>query len=300
MSQSRSNISAKSEAAAQRKIAAQRAAAKRRQRNTLLAVTGIVVVVAIFATLIIVKAVGGSKTAASTVTHTNTQTTAQVITEATGVPAGVLTSVGAGGVASPTKAVTGNPATLTDNGKPEVLYMGAEYCPYCAAERWPLVIALSRFGSFTGLGLTASSSTDVYPSTNTFTFLKASYTSQYLDFASVELQDVNHNTLQTPTAAQNALLSQYDVAPYTTSAGSIPFIDFGNKYILSGASYNPQTLQGLTWSQIAADLSDASSPVAQAVDGTANRLTAALCKLTGDQPSSVCSSSAITSLQAGL
>jgi Domain of unknown function (DUF929) len=300
MSQSRSNISAKSEAAAQRKIAAQRAAAKRRQRNTLLAVTGIVVVVAIIAALIIVKAVGGSKPSASTITHTSTQTTAQVIAEATGVPASVLGSVGAGGVASPTKAVTGSPATLTADGKPEVLYMGAEYCPYCAAERWPLVIALSRFGSFSGLGLTASSSTDVYPSTNTFTFLKATYTSQYLDFTSVELQDVNHNTLQTPTAAENALLSQYDVAPYTTSAGSIPFIDFGNKYILSGASYNPQTLQGLTWSQIASDLADASSPVAQAVDGTANRLTAALCKLTGDQPSSVCSSSAITSLQAGL
>ncbi|MGH3290263.1 MAG: DUF929 family protein, partial [Trebonia sp.] len=46
-------------------------------------------------------------------------------------------------------AVSGPP--LTRGGKPEVLYVGAEYCPYCAMENWPLIVALSRFGQFTGL-----------------------------------------------------------------------------------------------------------------------------------------------------
>jgi hypothetical protein len=32
-----------------------------------------------------------------------------------------------------------------------MLYIGAEYCPYCAAERWPLVMALSKFGTFSNL-----------------------------------------------------------------------------------------------------------------------------------------------------
>ena len=36
-------------------------------------------------------------------------------------------------------------------GKPEVLYVGAEFCPFCGAERWPLIVALSRFGHFTTL-----------------------------------------------------------------------------------------------------------------------------------------------------
>ena len=49
-------------------------------------------------------------------------------------------------------------------GKPEILYIGAEYCPYCATERWPLAVALSRFGTFTGLRGIHSSATDVYPS----------------------------------------------------------------------------------------------------------------------------------------
>ena len=47
---------------------------------------------------------------------------------------------------SPLTATTGQPA-LTSGGKPEILYVGAEYCPYCAAERWAMVVALSRFGT---------------------------------------------------------------------------------------------------------------------------------------------------------
>ena len=41
-------------------------------------------------------------------------------------------------------AVSGPPARLTGaaltgtGGKPQVLYIGAEYCPYCAITRWPL------------------------------------------------------------------------------------------------------------------------------------------------------------------
>jgi hypothetical protein len=29
-------------------------------------------------------------------------------------------------------------------GKPEMLYIGAEFCLYCAELRWPLAVALSR------------------------------------------------------------------------------------------------------------------------------------------------------------
>src|SRR5438309_707950 len=53
------------------------------------------------------------------------------------------------GVVTPLKSESG--PLLTFAGKTEVLYIGAEYCPYCAAERWSLVVALSKFGSFSGL-----------------------------------------------------------------------------------------------------------------------------------------------------
>ena len=56
----------------------------------------------------------------------------------------------------------------------------------------------------------------------------------------------------------------------------------------SGASFDPQLLAGMSHRQIAAALSDPTSPVAKAVDGSANVLTAALCEVTGQQPTAVC------------
>jgi hypothetical protein len=57
------------------------------------------------------------------------------------------------------------PVSATDavagGGKPEVLYIGAEYCPYCGTERWSMIVALSRFGTFRGLKEIRSSPTDV-------------------------------------------------------------------------------------------------------------------------------------------
>jgi hypothetical protein len=50
--------------------------------------------------------------------------------------------------------VSGPP--LTENGKPEVLYVATEFCPYCVAENWALIVALSRFGSFSGLSTSRS------------------------------------------------------------------------------------------------------------------------------------------------
>jgi thiol-disulfide isomerase/thioredoxin len=303
MSSSRSNTPPKSSASTRHRIARQKTADQQRHRQIRLAVTGIGLVVVILAALIMVKAAGGGgsggmKQTASTTNQVNAQTTNAVIAKATGVPVADLDTAGSGGVTDPAVSIP-NATALTGSGKPEIVYLGAEYCPYCAAERWPLVIALSRFGTFTSLGLTQSGSSDVYPSTNTFTFLNAKYTSRYLSFTSAELQDVNHNPLQTPTAAQKQLLDTYDVAPYTTSPGSIPFIDFGNRFIVSGASYNPQILQNQSWAAIAASLTDPSSTIGKSIDGAANQLTAAICKMTGGQPSNVCSTPAISSLTAG-
>ncbi len=85
-------------------------------------------------------------------------------------------------------------------------------------------------------------------------------------------------------------MAKYDAPPYipAANAGAIPFIDFGNKWMIVGATYSPAVLQGLTWAQIAADLRVPSSPVAQGVLGTANVITAAICSTTGNQPAAVC------------
>jgi len=290
-------------------LAKQRAAqeqARTRNRRLLLAGGAIVAVVAVVLAFVLSSGNGGSSgsTAGSTTAAPTGSALTSVLDQLTSVPAATLDQVGAGTTAANPKSIAG--AALTSGGKPEVLYMGAEYCPYCAAERWAVIVALSRFGTFSGLAPIRSAARDgggnaePYPLTATWTFVKSSYTSKYLTFTPVELNtnipdksNGFYTTLQTPTAAQQALLNKYDAA----YQGAIPFIDYGNKFLSVGASYDPAVLTGLTWAQIADDLHNQATPVAKAALGTANYATAAICVLTNDQPASACTS-VVRALQA--
>jgi len=295
------------------RIAAQRAAERRaeQRRRILIAAGSIIAVVAIVVAFIVVKA--NSKPPASN-TASNGPTgaaLASVVSDLTSVPASTTDKIGNGGGqvnATPKPVTNGTP--LTANGKPEMLYMGAEYCPYCAAERWAMIQALSRFGTFSGLSTVHSASVngagqaEPYPNTPTFTFHGSTYTSKYLTFTPVETQTNipdkttgTYTLLETPTKDQQALLTKY--VP-SGSQGAIPFIYFGGKYIIAGASYNPQVLAGLSWSKIASEVkNNPNSDVAKAVVGTANYITAAICKMTGNQPASACTST-IQSLESSL
>ena len=76
--------------------------------------------------------------------------------------------------------------------------------------------------------------------------------------------------------------------PYVDSAdqsGAVPFLDIANRYILAGAQYDPQVLAGLSAAQIARQLSDPSSPVAKAVDGSARLIIAAIDQVLHDNAS---------------
>jgi hypothetical protein len=288
------------------KIAAQRAAARKaeRRRRILIASGAIFVVVVIVVVFVVVKA--NKKPPATAAPASNGPTGAALATltkQITTVPVSALNSVGGGSITSggDLGATSGNfltpisgATTLTSNGKPEFLYVGAEYCPYCGAERWPMIIALSRFGTFSGLTTIHSSSTDAYANTPSWTFYGSKYTSKYISFVSVEetrnyrignaaSTSVNYVTLQTPTAAEQALATKY-------GTGYIPFIDIGNAYVEVGNlnPYGPQVLQGKSWSAIAAALSNPSSAIAQGALGSANYLTAAMCKLTNNQPATAC------------
>jgi len=224
-----------------------------------------------------------------------------VLQAVTHVDQTVLAAVGTGGTSAP-QALHSQPPLKGPTGKPEFFYYGAEWCPYCAAQRWAMVVTLSRFGTFSHLNQTTSSSTDVYPSTPTFTFYQGTYSSPYIDFVSVEFQDNQQNPLQTPTADQQQLLSKYDAPPYVSSQdqGGIPFIDIANQYLVTSSSYSPQVLQGLSWQEIANELSNQNSPVAKGILGTASYLTAAICQTTNQQPGSVCSAPPIPQIEQSL
>ena len=259
----------------------------------LIAGGAIIAVVAVVVTFVLLSGHSTPPASSGTSAAPTGSDLARVVGTTTTVPAATLNQVGAGQVSSTPTSISGTP--LTSGGKPEMLYMGAEYCPFCAAERWAMVVALSRFGSFSGLAAIRSAAKDgagqaeVYPNTATWTFVNAQFTSTYLTFTSVEMNTNipdpstgGYTALQTPTAEQQALLQKYD------ANGSIPFIDFGNKYMSVGASYDPAVLKNLTWDQIATALHNPGSPVARAALGAANYMTAAICVLTGNQPASAC------------
>jgi thiol-disulfide isomerase/thioredoxin len=296
-----SNRAPSAPSAAQRRLAAERAAAARariadaqRRRQWFIiggSVLGIIVLVAALVVVKIATGAGGPKSGDKA-----SAADATVMQAITSVPASAFNEVGVGSAtAKPIPLKNGTP--LTQNGKPEILYIGAEYCPYCAAERWAMAVALSRFGTLHGVGEISSSPTDVYPSTPTLTFHGATYTSSYLAFTPREVQsnqvkNGNYTALDRLTAAQEQLYQKYDAAPYVSSPG-IPFIYIAGKYIVSSASYDPQVLHGKSHDQVAAALSDPSSSIARGVLGTANLITAAICSSTNQKPAAVCTSAGV-------
>jgi thiol-disulfide isomerase/thioredoxin len=187
------------------------------------------------------------------------------------------------------KNFNGQPYTV--GAKPIVVYIGADYCPYCAFQRWPIIIALLRFGNFTNLHYMLSSSTDVFASTPTFTFYQSSYSSKYIVFQSYEEQDRSQNPLQSAPSNYSTVFQQF--------GGSYPFLDIGNKYVVSGAFDYPTLLDGKNWTQIA-QLLGGNNPVSNEVIDSANVVTAAICKLTGGSPGSVCGTSSVSGLTVSL
>jgi thiol-disulfide isomerase/thioredoxin len=300
------------------RIAAQREAQRRaEQRKRIYLAGGSILTVAIVVVAIVLWRLNtGAASAAAAPTGSALTAVTNKIED---IPSSVTDKVGNGGVDTSTfkstetsaevssAASAGNffgtvnsSTALTSGGKPEVLFMGGEYCPYCAAERWAMVNALSRFGTFKNLGTTHSSSTDIDANTPTFTFYKSTYTSNYINFTSVEeYTNVSngsggYTTLQTPTSAEQTIGQAYD------PDGSIPFLDFGNKYVEVGnlAPLDPSLLAGKTYSQIAAAMASPSgSTLGEAEDGNANYITAAICKMTNNQPAKACTP-AIQKLQA--
>jgi hypothetical protein len=190
-------------------------------------------------------------------------------------------------VAIPTK-ITPSLSTVGTNGV--VSYVGAEYCPYCALQRWALLVALSKFGTFTSLDKQVlSSSSDVYPHLASWSFAGAKYKSAYFTFDPTESNSSTpssgggYQPLEKMSSAQRLAYNRYN------PQGELPFVDVGNHYVTLGASASPSVLEGLSLSAIGSDLSNPRSPVAQAIDGTANYLIAAICTMAQKAVPPICS-----------
>jgi hypothetical protein len=262
---------------ARERIAAERAARKRAEarRRLLVAIGAVTAVLAVVVALVAIKLTSAPARPVATESAASSVIVRQVST----VPAAVLTGASTGQVITPLQAVQGSGPPLSIGGKPAIVFVSEESCPFCAAERWSLAVALSHFGTWSHLGSTTSSATDVYPSTATLSFRTAVYRSSELTLRTTELADNAGHALQAQTSLDTRLIQTFDVPPYVNSAdqsGAVPFLDIANRYILAGAQYSPQVLAGLSAAQIASQLANPSSPVAQAIDGSARIIVAAI------------------------
>lgn len=188
------------------------------------------------------------------------------------------------GIVSPYPSPVNSVNVTLVGGKPAVIYVGGEYCPYCAITRWGLIIALMRFGNFSSLRYMASSPTDKFPNTPTYTFYNSTYASSLIAFLPAEEANRSDQPLQQLSPLQDAAALTYD------PGGGIPFIDFGNKSVQVGIppSVSPGYLAGLIWSQIITQIQDGNTTISQAVIGQANIFTAQICEINKNMPVSVC------------
>lgn len=283
------------------RAAAQQELLRTHQRARLLKMVGIpvAVVLLVVATFVVVKLLDKDDTSPTVAGNSGAGATPdQVLATLSTIPAASFDAVGQDADISAPTPITGDP--LTADGKPRVLYIGAEYCPFCAAQRWPVVVALSRFGTFSDVGLSASAHDDVYPDTVTPTFHGASYSSGLISFSGWEIAtnvpdgSGGYTPLDTLPAADEANLRTYN------TQGSIPFLNIGNAYVTIGSSFTPEILAGMNAAQISAAIADPGSEIGKTVLGSANLITAAICQQTGAQPAAVCSSPGVTAAAAAL
>ena len=273
----------------ERQEAKQRAAQEaRRARTRTYGIVAIALVVLVVAVLVIVKVAGGgsgSGTVDQASPPAGTPISPATLAKLQSVPVSTLAAAPTDGIVSSPQPVNGQ--ALTADGKPELLYIGAEWCPHCAAQRWPLYIALSKFGTFSpepGRIHSANLDGDV----PTFTFYGTKYSSPYLTFAPVEVytnkpQGNGYAPLQTPTQAQLTLWQD-------TNGGSFPFVDFGGKTVLPSAQYLFTPLQNLPFSAVAAQVGNNSTVIGADIDASAAQLISTICgSMSHDQPAAVCS-----------
>jgi Domain of unknown function (DUF929) len=259
----------------------------------------IIVAICLLGALVIVR--DNAAPSSSSTTETFNPASSSLMSSMASVPTAVYDAIG---VSSPTIPLTAPQPTGSSQTwmtsvdgnapKPVVFFYGAEFAPYAAAERWPLALALSRFGTFTQLGLMQSSPTTAFANLSTFTFWQARYSSKY-----VVLEHVERYSALNPTGASYQKLEKPKgrqataVKNYSSSPTNFALLDIANRWNLNGSSYAPSVLTGMTQDEVAAALTSPTSPLAQALIGSANQISAAICDADGQAPASVCGSKGV-------
>ena len=196
----------------------------------------------------------------------------------------VVDAVGSGGQSGEMIRLPASAKLPATDGKPLVVFVGAEYCPYCAAERWVMVMWLSRFGTFKQ---SLRDSVVIHRRLSRHRYLHVLQVDRTRARTSTsapnEIEDRNQQPLQTMSAGDPNIFTKYDDPPYTIAAAA-------SSHSSTSAGCSPSTpratsratLQACRGARSQRSSATRASTVTKAIIGNANILTAATCIATGD------------------
>jgi thiol-disulfide isomerase/thioredoxin len=181
--------------------------------------------------------------------------------------------------------------TMRREGKLFVFFMGAEHCPYCAAERWAIVRGLQKFGQWSGLKQTISAARDEpFLNLPTYDFIEATYTSPHVEFVAREIRDREFKPLQKLLKTEEKLVREYN------SEKQIPFLLVGGRFMQIEAGFTPKIFVGHTFRQTETELKKAESEIRKTIDAEGSIIAALLC-ISG-LPPELCKESGVAELVA--
>lgn len=176
------------------------------------------------------------------------------------------------------------------SGKSLVFFMGAGFCPFCAAERWAIVSALNNFGKWEGITESTSAGNDEkYLNIPTLNFAQPKYTSNYVEFIGRETADRNFEPLQELSEKDHEILDTFN------PDHMIPFLLIDGQFMQVGSGYSPAILEGMDHEKVKAELENPLSPVGKTMRAEIDNISALVCKSIGGK-AYACSSDSIKNL----
>lgn len=181
------------------------------------------------------------------------------------------------------------PATVK-NRPATFFFMSALFCPYCAAERWAIVEALGRFGTWNGLRpATSTGGIDGFTALPTYDFFHASYESPFVRFTHTDVADAAGRPLQHLSVAETNVVNRYD--PH----GGIPFLLIDGAFVQLDSGYSPGLLANKTFVQMRVAIRHETA-LGRTIEQEANVLSALICIGNGERPAKVCTAPAVRGL----
>jgi len=224
--------------------------------------------------------------------------------EIAGLIGAVIVSVGVGFAFLRHRSVTPSPAignfqrvadpAVTPGQPVPVFFLSALYCPFCGAERWALVDALGRFGTWSNLNPSQSTAgVDGIAAVPTYDFVHAHYTSHYVAFTPRDVADAQGNPLEPLQLGEQSLVNRFN------PDGGIPFLLIDGAFAQLSSGYSPGLLAGKSFAQVQGEVTSHTAD-GQAIQHEADVITALICFADGRQPQNVCGTSTVQALVAGL